>query len=75
MDLFEGDYHQADLFTQNQSLQSLAMMEAFDNINARYGKGALFVGAQGTQRNWSMSRNLKSPNYTTRNTELPVITL
>ena len=75
LDLNGSNYQQGDLFTPNQSTKSLSIMAAMDTINQRYGSGSLFVGAQGTQRSWSMSRELKSPSYTTRFSDLPVIKL
>jgi len=73
LELTGMEHQQGDLFTKNQSAQSLAIMNTLDSINRRYGSGSLFVGAQGTQRTWSMSRSLKSPSYTTRFSDLPVI--
>ena len=36
------------------------------------GKGTVFIAAQGIERNWSMKRNMKSPNYTTDWENLPI---
>ena len=36
------------------------------------GKGTVFIAAQGIERNWSMKRNMKSPNYTTNWEDLAI---
>jgi DNA polymerase V len=75
MDLTDAGYFQHDFFTSNQNQKAHALMKSLDEINHRYGKGNLFIGSQGTQRQWSMARALKSPAYTTRLSDVPVIKL
>lgn len=72
---------QADLF-RPQIAEHSALFEAMDRINARFGRHALAVAAQGCPRQleagnaaWSMSRQYLSPRYTTRWEDLPVIGL
>ncbi|MDX1530028.1 MAG: Y-family DNA polymerase [Rhodothermales bacterium] len=52
-----------------------ALLEAVDRVNGRFGKGAVFFGAEGTSRRdgetetghqWAMKRQKRSPAYTTR---------
>ena len=75
LDLVNGEYQQNDLFDAGQSAQSQAMMTTLDTINQRYGQGAAFLGRQGIQRSWAMARALKSPAYTTRVADFPVVRL
>lgn len=46
--------------------QRQALMEAFDVINAKYGRDTIRTAAQGARgAPWHMKRSKKSPNYTT----------
>lgn len=67
---------QLDLF--NQLPDSILakrekLMEVFAAINLRYGPEAMRLAAEGYSRPWSMRAELKSPAYTTRWTDLPVV--
>lgn len=73
LDIVEGTFQQDDFFTANQSLESQTMMHTMDKINKRYGQGVMFLGRQGIQRQWSMSREMKSPAYTTRIGDVPIV--
>lgn len=57
--------------------RSLALMTAFDNINARIGRGAVRYGATGVsihgKRGVYTVQNRCSPSYTTSWLELPVV--
>ncbi|HEY9034563.1 MAG TPA: Y-family DNA polymerase [Pseudomonadales bacterium] len=66
---------QATLFGDSQSLPSQAMMQAVDAINRRYGRDAVFLARQGSGQSWAMARGMKSPAYTTRVCDIPVIHL
>ena len=52
-----------------------ALMEALDACNRRFGHGAVVPGAAGfvPKREWSTKFEMRSPRYTTRLDELPVI--
>ncbi|GAB5535237.1 MAG: Y-family DNA polymerase [Rubricoccaceae bacterium] len=72
---------QADLF-RPQIAEHPALFAALDQVNARFGRHALAVAAQGQPRQleagdaaWSMSRQHLSPRYTTRWEDLPVVGL
>ena len=47
------------------------LMQVMDHINAVWGRGTLRSAAEGVRKEWSMKREKKSPNYTTRWDELP----
>lgn len=53
-----------------------ALMEAFDSINDRFGRGAVHLGARdagGKDAGWKMRRDFLSPEYTTDPRDLPVV--
>ena len=65
---------QADLFAAPcPSPDSLRLMQALDDINARWGRGTLRLAAEGTTQDWQMKRALLSPRYTTDWAGLPVV--
>jgi DNA polymerase V len=52
-----------------------ALMEALDTCNRRFGRGAVVPGTAGLapSRSWSTKFEMRSPRYTTRLDELPVV--
>ena len=52
-----------------------ALMGALDACNRRFGRGAVVPGSAGfaTRREWSTKFEMRSPRYTTRVDELPVV--
>lgn len=74
IDIVDGAFHQADMFTPGQSRQSEALMSVMDSINSRFGMGSVFVAASGTEKQFTMKQNFKSPSYLTRWAELPKVT-
>ncbi len=70
--------HQESLFGQGRK-EGEDLMEAVDQINRKHGKGAVGLAAAGLpegkghlEREWTMTRQRRSPRYTTRWDELPV---
>lgn len=61
---------QADLW---QSATTNPVMEAWDKINRRYGKGRLKLASELLANNWEMNRDRLSQCYTTRFTDLPIV--
>ncbi|WP_318393075.1 Y-family DNA polymerase [Enterobacter sp.] len=49
-----------------------ALMTLMDKLN-KQGKGTLYFAGQGVQQTWQMKREMLSPCYTTRWTDLPVV--
>ena len=49
------------------------LMEALDNLNARYGRGSVKVSTQGAYSGWQMKQERKSPNYTTSWEDVPLV--
>lgn len=53
--------------------RSPAVMAALDAVNARFGKKTLVTASEGTSRAWAMRAEHRSPRYTTRLSDLPVV--
>jgi len=47
-------------------------MRVIDGLN-QSGKASLFFAGQGIQKSWSMKRDMLSPAYITRVSDLPVV--
>lgn len=50
-------------------------MAAVDAINVRHGRGAVTlasVGTTGNARRWTMRQDLRTPDYTTKWSDLPM---
>lgn len=45
-------------------------MEVLDHLNAKDGRGTLYFAGQGIQTAWQMKREMLSPRYTTRYSDL-----
>lgn len=74
-DLIDKQYRQMDLFQQpsdEEILETEKVMKLIDAVNKKYGSRTLRLAAEGFRKSWSMKRQLKSPHYTTRWSELPV---
>lgn len=49
------------------------LMQALDRLNERYGRGAVKISTQGVYKEWQMRQERKSPCYTTRWDDLPIV--
>lgn len=71
-----GDFYsqgvvQLDLFDDNAPRRNSApLMDVLDRINTKAGKGTLYFAGQGIQQEWQMKREMLSPRYTTRYSDL-----
>jgi DNA polymerase V len=61
---------QQDLFSTRCTRSDAALMQAMDTLNTRYGRGTLFMAAEGVTKPWDMRQDFLSPGYTTRWDEL-----
>ncbi|HBS6053393.1 TPA: Y-family DNA polymerase [Klebsiella pneumoniae] len=67
-----GDFYsqvvaQLNLFDDNAPRKnSEKLMEVLDHLNAKGGRGTLYFAGQGIQTVWQMKREMLSPRYTTR---------
>lgn len=72
-DFYSQGISQLNLFDENKpQANSEALMRVMDGINLS-GKGNLWFAGQGVQNTWAMKREMLSPAYTTRFTDLPVV--
>ncbi|WP_431643960.1 translesion error-prone DNA polymerase V subunit UmuC [Enterobacter asburiae] len=71
-DFFSTGVAQLNLFDDNsQRRNSAALMGAIDKLN-KSGKGKVWFAGQGFEKSWTMKREMLSPAYTTRYSDLPV---
>jgi len=63
---------QFNLFSNYDSSKQDALSTLMDDINARYGRGALRVAAEGYDKTWKMKQEFLSKQYTTNWKEIIV---
>ena len=73
LDLCTRKYEQLDFYAPQQTEKSRTLMKTVDRINERYGKYSVQLANVGVEQKWLMSRNFKSPSYTTRWADIPVV--
>ena len=74
LDLQDGSIEQHELDLDDDQPGRGQLMRAIDRINDRFGRGAVAlasVGLGGRERRWTMRQMLRTPDYTTRWTDLP----
>lgn len=57
---------QYNIFSNYDNSKQQALSVLMDDINARYGRGALRVAAEGYDKTWKMKQEFLSKQYTTR---------
>ncbi|GAB7443304.1 hypothetical protein OUHCRE11_24760 [Enterobacter asburiae] len=73
-DFFSQGVAQLNLFDENAPREDSAqLMQILDHLNAKGGKGTLYFAGQGIQQQWQMKREMLSPRYTTRYSDLLVV--
>lgn len=73
-DFFSQGVAQLNLFDDNAPRpDSEQLMSVLDGLNAKEGRGTLWFAGQGTQQQWQMKREMLSPRYTTRFSDLLVV--
>ena len=71
-DFYSQGVAQLNLFDEfKPQANSEALMRVVDGLN-QSGKGKLWFAGQGMQKTWAMKRDMLSPAYTTRVSDLPV---
>lgn len=53
--------------------RSPVLMTALDAVNSRFGKKTMVLASEGLSRSWQTRANHRSPRYTTRISDLPVV--
>jgi DNA polymerase V len=73
--LISKDHYQLDMFHQpNKSPQKTEqVMAILDEINHKYGRNTMKLAAEGFSKSWAMKSELKSPAYTTKWSDLPIV--
>ncbi|MEP9396682.1 Y-family DNA polymerase [Mesorhizobium sp. KR2-14] len=71
-DLIKEDEAPQPLF-EFQQPRDAKLMAALDAVNDRFGKKKLVVGSEGFQRAFETKAEMRSPRYTTRLAEVPVL--
>ncbi|MCP5803469.1 Y-family DNA polymerase [Klebsiella pneumoniae] len=70
-DFYSQGVAQLNLFDDNAPRKnSEKLMEVLDHLNAKGGRGTLYFAGQGIQTAWQMKREMLSPRYTTRYSDL-----
>ncbi|HCI6539022.1 TPA: Y-family DNA polymerase [Klebsiella variicola subsp. variicola] len=70
-DFYSQGVAQLNLFDDNAPRRgSEKLMEVLDHLNAKGGRGTLYFAGQGIQTAWQMKREMLSPRYTTRYSDL-----
>ena len=71
-DFYSEGVAQYDLFAEEKPLaNSVALMKVIDTLN-QSGKGKIWFAGQGIEKSWSMKREMLSPAWTTRYSDMPV---
>lgn len=65
-DLVPEDQVQMNLFDTLDRKKHARLMKVMDRLNAKDGKGTIFLSSQGTSREWGLRQEKKSKHYTTR---------
>ncbi|MBD2115210.1 MULTISPECIES: Y-family DNA polymerase [Cyanophyceae] len=74
MELSPASIVQTDLFSNvAQQEKRGALMRTVDSLNRQFGAGTVFCASEGIRKEWQMRLGLKSPGFTTRWGELPVV--
>lgn len=76
--LIPKDSRQTDFFchTDDEAWAHREMlMSTIEAINHRFGRSTLRLAAEGYTKPWAMKRDMKSPCYTTRWSDLPIVTV
>ena len=72
-DFFSQGVAQLNLFDERPPRpDSTALMRVVDRLN-RSGRGSVWFAGQGVQKSWAMKREMLSPCYTTRYSDLPIV--
>ena len=53
--------------------RSAELMSALDAVNDRFGHKTLVVASEGFKRSWKLKADMRSPRYTTRISDLPIV--
>ncbi len=70
-DIINEDHLQFDLFINpERNVKQNDLMKVIDNVQGRFGKQSIFIGAEGINQEWSMRRGKLSQRFTTQWNEI-----
>ncbi len=70
-EIIPEDHLQLDLFINPDiNVKRNELMKVIDSVQGRFGKQAIFIGAEGINKEWSMCRTKLSPRFTTQWNEI-----
>jgi len=73
-DFYSQGVAQLNLFDENAPRHnSPQLMNVLDHLNVKEGRGTLYFAGQGIRQQWQMKRDMLSPRYTTRYTDLLMV--
>lgn len=73
-DFFNQGVAQLNLFDDHVPRKNSAkLMDVPDQLNTKDGRGTLYFAGQGVQQQWVMKRDMLSPRYTTRFSDLLIV--
>lgn len=73
LDLIKPEDVPRDLFTVAAPQAPAALMKALDAVNGKFGRGALTFGTVASDAPWKMRQERKTPNYTSRWSDIPKV--
>ena len=68
-----AEQDQPDLLFPRDRPRNAKLMDALDAINDRFGRKTVVLGREGFEGGWTTRAELRSPRYTTRISELPIV--
>jgi DNA polymerase V len=71
-DLIAEELAPADLFA-HERVPAAKLSQALDAVNDRFGKKTIVLGSEGFRRGFEVKADMRSPRYTTRIADLPVV--
>ena len=69
----KNSWHSTLFVDQAVREKSSKLMAAIDAINRAYGRDTVHLAVSGTQQRWAMRAGNRSPCFTTRWEELPLV--
>ena len=76
LELMPASVNQAELDLEPEPRDKGRLMATMDKLNHRYGKGTMLLasaGLAGERRTWTMQQSRRTPAYTTRWEDMPII--
>ncbi|POP52609.1 Y-family DNA polymerase [Zhongshania marina] len=75
IEMVDRKFLQSDLFSSGQAGDTDKLMSLLDGINRRFGRDTLQLAGEGVQKKWYMRQAYRSPSYTTRISDLPIVNI